>query len=175
MILTDITTPLHGDPRMDHPPGTDDATLRRILSATRIIAMVGLSADWNRPSHFAAKYLQQHGYRIVPVNPRYPEILGEPSYARLEDIPFKVDMVDVFRRTQDVVMLSLLMFGYSDVPVASTFDSAVISPPVVATTSANMRHSASLSRTTRRSSRRGSSSRPSRSSSAASCRRTSCA
>jgi hypothetical protein len=83
-------------------PGVDDATLRRILSATRTIAMVGLSADWNRPSNFAAKYLQQHGYRVVPVNPRYPEILGERCYARLEDIPFPVDMVDVFRRTQDV-------------------------------------------------------------------------
>jgi hypothetical protein len=86
---------------MDQPPA-DDATLRRILASTRTIAVVGLSADWNRPSHFAAKYLQQHGYRIVPVNPRYPEILGERSYARLEDIPFPIDMVDVFRRTQDV-------------------------------------------------------------------------
>jgi hypothetical protein len=81
---------------------TDDATLRRILATTRVIAMVGLSADWNRPSHFAAKYLQQHGYRVVPVNPRYPQILGEPSYARLEEIPFAVDMVDVFRRSADV-------------------------------------------------------------------------
>ena len=84
------------------PPQPDDALLRRILATTRTIAIVGLSADWNRPSHFAAKYLQQHGYRIVPVNPRYPEILGERSFARLEDIPFPVDMVDVFRRTLDV-------------------------------------------------------------------------
>jgi uncharacterized protein len=80
----------------------DSATLRRILAATRTIAVVGLSADWNRPSNFAAKYMQQHGYRVVPVNPRYPEILGEQAYARLEDIPFPVDMVDVFRRTADV-------------------------------------------------------------------------
>ena len=85
---------------------SDNATLRRILSGTRIIAMVGLSADWNRPSNFAAKYLQQHGYRVVPVNPRYPEILGERAYARLEDIPFAVDMVDVFRRTGDVLPIA---------------------------------------------------------------------
>ena len=81
----------------------DIASLRRILTRTRVIAMVGLSADWNRPSNFAAKYLQQHGYRVIPVNPRYPEILGEKSYARLEDIPFAIDMVDVFRRTSDVL------------------------------------------------------------------------
>jgi predicted CoA-binding protein len=83
---------------------TDDiATLRRILRDNRTIAIVGLSADWHRPSHFAAKYLQQHGYRIVPVNPRYDRILGERSYPSLEDIPFKVDVVDVFRRSEDVL------------------------------------------------------------------------
>ena len=81
----------------------DDITsLRRILGSCRTIAVVGLSADWHRPSYFAAKYMQQHGYRIVPVNPRYTEILGERCHARLEDIPFPVDMVDVFRRSADV-------------------------------------------------------------------------
>ena len=80
----------------------DIHTLRRILKACRTIAVVGLSAEWHRPSYFAAKYLQQHGYRIVPVNPRYPQILGEACYARLEDIPFPVDMVDVFRKAADV-------------------------------------------------------------------------
>ena len=80
----------------------DITTLRRILKACRTIAVVGLSAEWHRPSFFAAKYMQQHGYRIVPVNPRYPQILGETCYARLEDIPFKVDMVDVFRKSADV-------------------------------------------------------------------------
>jgi uncharacterized protein len=81
---------------------TDIDTLRRILATGRTIAMVGLSADWFRPSHFAAKYLQEHGYRVVPVNPKYAQILGEPSYPRLEDIPFPVDVVDVFRRAEDV-------------------------------------------------------------------------
>ena len=80
----------------------DIATLRRILKTCRTIAVVGLSAEWHRPSYFAAKYMQQHGYRIVPVNPKYAEILGEKSYARLADIPFPVDMVDVFRREADV-------------------------------------------------------------------------
>jgi predicted CoA-binding protein len=80
----------------------DIASLRRILRTCRTIAVVGLSAEWHRPSYFAAKYMQEHGCRIVPVNPKYPEILGETSYARLEDIPFAVDMVDVFRREQDV-------------------------------------------------------------------------
>jgi len=84
----------------------DISTLRRILRDCRTIAVVGLSADWNRPSNFAAKYMQQHGYRIIPVNPRYPEVLGERSYARLEDIPGRVDMVDVFRRTADVLPIA---------------------------------------------------------------------
>ena len=80
----------------------DIPSLRRVLQRCRTIAVVGLSADWNRPSYFAAKYMQEHGYRIIPVNPRYPEILGEKCYARLEDIPEPVDMVDVFRRSEDV-------------------------------------------------------------------------
>ncbi|MCU0763028.1 MAG: CoA-binding protein [Hydrogenophaga sp.] len=80
----------------------DIPTLRRILAQHRTIAVVGLSAEWHRPSYFAAKYMQEHGYRVVPVNPKYPEILGEKSYARLEDIPFPVDMVDVFRKEADI-------------------------------------------------------------------------
>jgi predicted CoA-binding protein len=82
---------------------TNIPTLRRILQDCRTVAVVGLSAEWHRPSHFAAKYMQEHGYRVVPVNPRYPQILGETSYPRLEDIPFPVDMVDVFRKTEDVL------------------------------------------------------------------------
>jgi predicted CoA-binding protein len=82
---------------------TDDIpTLRRVLQDCRVIAVVGLSAEWHRPSFFAAKYMQQKGYRIVPVNPRYESVLGERCYPRLEDIPFKVDMVDVFRKAADV-------------------------------------------------------------------------
>jgi predicted CoA-binding protein len=83
---------------------TDDIpTLRRILRDCQAIAVVGLSAEWHRPSFFAAKYMQQHGYRIYPVNPRYSEVLGVRCYARLQDIDVKIDMVDVFRRTEDVM------------------------------------------------------------------------
>jgi predicted CoA-binding protein len=81
----------------------DSATLRRILRETRTVAVVGLSADSERPSHVVARYLQQQGCRVVPVNPRYAEILGETCFARLEDIPFPVDLVDVFRKTADVL------------------------------------------------------------------------
>ena len=80
----------------------DIASLRRILKGCRTIAVVGLSAEWHRPSYFAAKYLQARGYRIVPVNPRYTEVLGERCYAALQDIPHPVDMVDVFRREADL-------------------------------------------------------------------------
>lgn len=84
--------------------------LRAILKDCHTLAVVGLSAEWHRPSFFAAKYMQSHGYRIVPVNPRYAasgtEILGERCYAQLADIPFPVDMVDVFRRTEDVLPIA---------------------------------------------------------------------
>ena len=81
----------------------DINTLRRILGESRVIAVVGLSADWFRPSYFAAKYMQEHGYRVIPVNPKYESILGEKCYKSLRDIPRKVDIVDVFRKTQDVM------------------------------------------------------------------------
>lgn len=81
----------------------DINTLRRILKAGRVIAVVGLSADWYRPSYFAAKYMQEHGYRVIPVNPKYREILGEKCYARLAEVPERIDIVDVFRRTADVM------------------------------------------------------------------------
>ncbi len=84
----------------------DISTLRRILRDCRSVAVVGLSAEWHRPSHFAAKYLQQHGYRIIPVNPRYTEVLGERCYASLTDIDEKVDLVDVFRHSADVLPIA---------------------------------------------------------------------
>ena len=84
----------------------DINTLRRILHDAKTVAVVGLSADWFRPSFFAAKYMQEHGYRVIPVNPKYPEILGEKCYRSLRDIPEKVDMVDVFRKTADVLPIA---------------------------------------------------------------------
>ncbi len=88
----------------------DNAALRHMLQQHKTIAVVGLSAEWHRPSFFVAKYLQSHGYRVIPVNPRYAasgqQILGETVYASLLDIPQAVDMVDVFRRTEDVLPLA---------------------------------------------------------------------
>lgn len=80
----------------------DIQSLRRILKENQVIAIVGLSARWYRPSFFAAKYLQEHGYRIIPVNPRYDVVLGEKCYSRLEEIPHDVDVVDIFQRPQAV-------------------------------------------------------------------------
>ena len=86
----------------------DVHVLRHILKSYRTIAVVGLSAEWHRPSFFAAKYMQSHGYKIVPVNPRYAGhmILGEVCYASLHDIAHPIDMVDVFRRTEDVLPIA---------------------------------------------------------------------
>jgi uncharacterized protein len=88
------------------PPVDDIAGLRRILVQSRTIAVVGLSAQWHRPSYFAAKYLQQHGYRIVPVNPNYAEVLGEPCYPELAAIPESIDVVDCFRKSAEIVPLA---------------------------------------------------------------------
>jgi len=84
----------------------DINTLRRILRENRVIAVVGLSADWFRPSYFAAKYMLEHGYRVIPVNPKYPEILGQRCYKSLREVPEKIDIVDVFRKTQDVMPIA---------------------------------------------------------------------
>lgn len=80
----------------------DVAGLRRILMQCRTIAVVGLSANWHRPSYFAAKYMLEHGYTVIPVNPAYKEVLGQACYPSLRDVPQKVDMVDCFRRAEDI-------------------------------------------------------------------------
>jgi predicted CoA-binding protein len=82
----------------------DDAYIRDILKGIKTIAMVGASANWNRPSYFAMKYLQAKGYRVIPVNPKEAgnDILGEKTYASLRDLPDKVDMVDCFRASDAI-------------------------------------------------------------------------
>lgn len=80
----------------------DNATVRRVLDSTRTIAMVGLSGNWYRPSYFAAKYLLDRGYRVIPVNPNYEEILGQKVYPDLQSIPEPVDVVDLFQRAEAV-------------------------------------------------------------------------
>ena len=84
----------------------DIAGLRGILRRSRVIAIVGLSANWYRPSYFAAKYMQEHGYRIVPVNPNYAEVLGEKCYADLASIAGDVDIVDCFRKADEMPALA---------------------------------------------------------------------
>ena len=81
---------------------SDINKLRRVLKTSKTLAIVGLSANWYRPSYFAAKYMQEHGYRIIPVNPAYAEVLGEKCYASLRDIPEKIDIVDCFRKSEEI-------------------------------------------------------------------------
>jgi len=87
------------------PDDTEIETLRRILRDCRRIAVVGVSADWNRPSHFVAKYLIEHGYQMIPVNPRYPQVLGRTCYPTLAAARAgagPIDLVDCFRRAADI-------------------------------------------------------------------------
>jgi predicted CoA-binding protein len=83
------------------PKSSSDPILD-LLRSSKTIAVVGLSSNPTRPSNEVAAYLQSAGYHIIPVNPNESEVLGEKSYARLEDIPEPIDIVDVFRRSEDV-------------------------------------------------------------------------
>jgi predicted CoA-binding protein len=87
---------------MDPDVSARQGALRSLLGDARVVAVVGISSDPSRPSHGVASYLQEHGYRIVPVNPKETEVLGERAYASLLDIPreIHVDVVDVFRRPE---------------------------------------------------------------------------
>jgi len=76
--------------------------VRRILSTSKNVAVIGLSDNPDRDSHRVAAYLQQHGYRIIPVNPKVTTVLGEPAYPRLRDVPVPVDVVDIFRKPDAV-------------------------------------------------------------------------
>jgi predicted CoA-binding protein len=78
------------------------STEHQILQESRVVAMVGLSDNPLRPSHRVASYLQNHGYRVIPVNPSLSEFLGEKAYPDVASIPFPVDVVDIFRKAEDV-------------------------------------------------------------------------
>lgn len=84
-----------------------DADMRQLFDGTKTIAVVGLSDNPARPSHGVAHYLQQHGFRIIPVNPKLNEVLGEKCYASLRDVPEKIDMVDCFRRSEQMLPIAL--------------------------------------------------------------------
>jgi len=81
----------------------DNQAIRNILDSYKTIAMVGLSGNWYRPSFFAAKYLLEHGFQVIPVNPNYQEILGQKCYPDLASIPQQVDIVDLFQRSDQVL------------------------------------------------------------------------
>ena len=80
----------------------DIESLRRILQDYKRVAVVGLSADWSRPSFFAAKYLLDHGFEVIPVNPKYEDILGQKCYPDLSSIPGQVDIVDLFQKAERI-------------------------------------------------------------------------
>ena len=96
---SEFPNPAHPDlltrKKMDHPE-------KELLKEAKTIAVVGLSANPDRPSYRVSRYLQQQGYKIIPVNPNIKEVLGEKAYPSLKDIPDKVDIVDVFRRSEDI-------------------------------------------------------------------------
>ena len=93
------------------------ASIPDLLRASRVIAVVGLSNKRFRPSYGVAEYMQREGYRIIPVNPNEIEVLGEKAYARLEDIPEHIDIVDIFRRSEFVapIVESAIRVGASAV------------------------------------------------------------
>jgi uncharacterized protein len=80
--------------------------LQRLFSSTKVIAVVGLSAEPDRASYGVALYLQEQGFQVVPVTPKYDQVLGQKAYKNLSEIPFAVDIVNVFRRTDDVLPIA---------------------------------------------------------------------
>ena len=83
-----------------------DALIDRILAEARTVAVVGISDKPDRPSHVVARYLKERGYRIIPVNPALKEALGETAYPSLSEVPGTVDLVDVFRKSADVLPIA---------------------------------------------------------------------
>ncbi len=93
-----------------------DDKLRRILSSIRTFAMVGASTNWKRPSYYAMKYLTKKGYRVIPVNPSRAgdEILGEKVYANISEVPFQLDMVDIFRSSEEAMEITKEVIANKD-------------------------------------------------------------
>jgi predicted CoA-binding protein len=88
----------------DLMPRADDITISQILKACRTIAVVGLSSNPARPSYGVGSYMQGQGYRVIPVNPNETNVLGEPSYPSLASVPGTIDLVDIFRKSEDVLL-----------------------------------------------------------------------
>ena len=113
------------------PIAYTDAKIRRILATVRTIAMVGASTNWNRPSYFVMKYLQGKGYRVIPVNPAAAgqELQGEHVYASLRDIPDKIDMVDIFRASDQAGRSSTMRSRSAPRWCGCSLASATTKPP----------------------------------------------
>jgi predicted CoA-binding protein len=101
-------------------------TILELLKKYRTIAVVGLSSNPARPSFGVTEYMQEAGYRIIPVNPNESEVLGEKSYARLEVVPEKIDIVNIFRRAEDIppVVESAIRIGAKVVWMQSGIENA---------------------------------------------------
>jgi predicted CoA-binding protein len=104
VLLPDSAEANPGGDALKRAPTTDATTdaILEVLKKYKTIAVVGLSSDPMRPSHGVTEYMQSVGYRIIPVNPNEREVLGEKSYERLEDVPEKIEIVDIFRRAEEV-------------------------------------------------------------------------
>ncbi len=91
----------------------NDSALKQLLDSTRTVAVVGISKNWNRPSNFVAKYLKEHGYTIIPINPKYEEVLGMKCYPSLSEVPREIDLVNCFRRPTELnsILVELLDRG----------------------------------------------------------------
>lgn len=85
---------------------SSDDEIQQILKETKTVAVVGISHKEHRASHQVAKFMMEKGYTVIPVNPKYDEVLGQTCYATLEDIPVAVDMVDCFRRSEDILPIA---------------------------------------------------------------------
>ena len=90
---------LNPDSKLERSSISQSDAITQILASSKTIAVVGLSAGPAKPSFYLSEYMQQHGFRILPVNPALESVLGEKSYARLQDVPGPVDIVDIFRRS----------------------------------------------------------------------------
>ena len=91
----------------------NDDVLKQLLDKTRTVAVVGISKNWNRPSNFVAKYLKEHGYIIIPINPKYEEVLGMKCYPSLSEVPLEIDLVNCFRKPNELnnILVELLDKG----------------------------------------------------------------
>jgi len=101
---------------LPHHDYYSDEKLRRILGSVRTFAMVGASTHWRRPSYYAMKYLTKKGYRVIPVNPARAgeEVLGEKIYASIADIPHQLDMVDIFRSSEEALEITKEVIANKD-------------------------------------------------------------